>query len=303
MKKVALLFAFSLLWSSWGLFSPKHVIAVENGLNNSIIFASNISGRWNLWDIQPDGKGLRQITKTDEDELSPCVSPDGKQIVYADGKRRLHIIDSDGTNGKIIPLPPGIFAHPSWRPDGKALIFVKYTVLPSDQGELWRIKRHAGVWQEPERITAYPPMRIYPSYSPDGKLLTYAEFRRDKILGVIEEIGIADLEKKQYRLITNKQADSYHPVWSPLGDKIAYVSNAAGNYDIWIINIADGTCHPVTHDPSFDGDPAWSPDGKKIAFVSNRTGNREIWVISLLSDQLRQITTTRKTCSNPFWVK
>lgn len=282
---------------------PEYIMAAQNLVPGNIVFSSNISDKWDLWVVQPDGKGLRQITHTLEDELSASVSPDRNHILYADSKRTLQIMGTDGKNPGIIPLPPGIFAHPTWRPDGKEIMFVKYTVLPSDQGELWRMERHESGWKEPVRFSLFPPMKTYPCYSPDGLQLVYAEFRRDTILGVVEEIGIVNLAEKQFHLITSDQADAYQPVWSPKGHKIAYVSNKTGNYDIWIYDLEEKKHHPLTMDPAFDGDPAWSADGEEIAFVSARTGSREIWIISLIGDRLRQITHMGKTCSHPFWVK
>lgn len=295
-KTIISLFCFTVFIST--AFS-----GVAIGLTNAIVFSSNASGKWDLWAVQPDGKNLRQVTRTDDDVLFPAISPDGRQMVFADNKRQLQIMNIDGSGQQVLPLPNGIFTHPAWRPDGKEITFVSYTVLPSDQSELWRMERHAGGWKEPENISPYPPMRIFPSYSPGGKYLAYAEFRRDAILGVVEEIGILDLETNRFGLITQDQADSYQPVWSPGGDRIAYVSNKTGYYNIWVFNLSDNTHHPVTTDPSFDTDPAWSPNGEEIIFVSARTGNKEIWVISLISDQLRQITHIKKTCSHPFWVK
>jgi TolB protein len=92
-------------------------------------------------------------------------------------------------------------------------------------------------------------------------------------------------------------------VWSPNGDRIAYVSNKTGNYNIWVFNLSDKTHRQITENPSFDTDPTWSPDGETIVFVSARTGNRELWAISSISGQLRQITHTNQTCSHPFWIK
>jgi TolB protein len=300
MNRIARLISYILMCC---LFLPQSAMAKELPLSKNILFSSNYSGNWDLWAVQPDGQGLVQTTRTDEDELFPSVSPDGKKILYADSRRTLWTMDTNGADRAMIPLPPGIYAHPTWRFDGKKIAFVKYTVLPSDKGELWFIERHGGGWKEPERLSSYPPTRIYPSYSPDGLQLAYAEFRRDRILGVVEEIGIVNLKKGAYRLITGDLTDTYHPVWSPRGDKIAYVSNKAGNYDLWIFNLKDKTHHSLTRNQSFDGDPVWSPNGEEIAFVSARTGNREIWVISLLGDRLRQITDMKKTASNPFWVK
>ena len=51
------------------------------------------------------------------------------------------------------------------------------------------------------------------------------------------------------------------PTWSPDGRFIAYTSDQAGNFDIWVQPIAGGRAVQVTTDPATDWQPAWSPDG------------------------------------------
>ncbi len=62
------------------------------------------------------------------------------------------------------------------------------------------------------------------------------------------------------------------PVWSPDGKRIAYLSDATGEYEIWVRN-QDGAGEPkrLTKDGGpWKFAPAWSPDGKKLAY-----GDRE----------------------------
>src|SRR5262245_1304964 len=60
--------------------------------------------------------------------------------------------------------------------------------------------------------------------------------------------------------------------------KIAFASNADGDFDIFTIN-PDGTSRSnLTGAGAFDDkQPVWSPDGSKIAFASNRAGNMDIY--------------------------
>ena len=80
--------------------------------------------------------------------------------------------------------------------------------------------------------------------------------------------------------LTQDASDDWYPVWSPDGQRIAFMSERDGNRDIYVI-AADGS-NPtnLTQDASFDGYPAWSPDGQRIAFLSQRDGNRDIYVIA-----------------------
>ncbi len=270
----------------------------------TIIFSSIQSGNWELWSVKHDGTNMKRLTATSQDEHSPAVSPDGKEIVYVNQDRELWIMKIDGTGNAKIPMPDGIYAQPAWLPNGQGIAFVKYGVIPRDTSEIWIVQRgSSGEWQEPERISSYPPMRLYPSFSPDGSKLAYSEFERDEYQNVIEEVGILDLSKGSFEKITSEGADSFEPAWSPTGQQIAYTSDRGGNYDIWVMSLTDGMHRQLTTDPSFDGEPVWSPDGHEIAFVSTRSGSKELWVISVTGDHLRQLTKTGSTGKDPFWVK
>jgi TolB protein len=268
-----------------------------------IIFSTAYSGKWDLWSVGPDGKNLRQVTDTNDDEHSPAVSPDGKEILFIDAKRALWIMNSDGSNRVKMPVPLGFYAQPTWAPGGDVTAFVKYMVTPTDESELWTIKRRKSQWTDLERISEFPPMRLYPSFSPDGTMLAYTQFRRDKVVDVVEEIGILVLGERKFKAITNANADSFKPVWSPDGKQIAYTSNKAGNYDIWILSLRDGKERRLTRHPGYDGEPTWSPKGDEIAFVSTRSGNKELWVVSVAGGQLRQLTRLKNTVKEPFWIK
>ncbi|MEE9294475.1 MAG: DUF4215 domain-containing protein, partial [Phycisphaerae bacterium] len=62
------------------------------------------------------------------------------------------------------------------------------------------------------------------------------------------------------------------PEVSPDGLKIAFSSNSAGNFDIWIINI-DGTgLTQVTAGSDDAVSPTWSPDGTRLGFARFDTG-------------------------------
>ncbi|GJQ60886.1 MAG: hypothetical protein D8M57_18520 [Candidatus Scalindua sp. AMX11] len=272
-------------------------------IKGSIVFSSFASGNWEIWSVKPDGTDLKQLTNTPREEHSPAVSPDGKEIVYLDNKRSLQIMNLDGSQVREIPLPNGIYAQPAWSPDGNEIAFVKFTVVPTDESEIWILKREGRDWGEPERVSIHPPMRLYPSFSPDGSQLVYAELRKDRLLGVIEEIGILDRGGNCFKKITEDLSDSFDPVWSPLGDKIVYTSNKKGNYDIWVMTLNDQKDTQLTTDASYDGEPTWSSDGNEIAFVSTRSGNKEIWVVSVDRGRLQQVTNMGKSCKDPFWVR
>lgn len=71
--------------------------------------------------------------------------------------------------------------------------------------------------------------------------------------------------------ITHANTLNYDPAWSPDGRRIAFVSTADGNPDIYTMR-PDGTgVRQLTkNDFVFDEAPNWSPDGTHIVFTSDR---------------------------------
>ncbi len=69
---------------------------------------------------------------------------------------------------------------------------------------------------------------------------------------------------------------------SPDGRTLAFATSAAGNEDIWLIDVMGGGRRRLTEHPAADRDPAWFPDGNAVAFESTRGGKQAIWRIPRL---------------------
>jgi hypothetical protein len=85
---------------------------------------------------------------------------------------------------------------------------------------------------------------------------------------------------------TGPQTD---PTLSPDGRFLAYASDRAGNFDIWVQPVASGDSVQVTKDPESDTQPAWSPDGSTIVFRSERAGGG-LFLVPALGGPSRQLT-------------
>ncbi|HEX8181670.1 MAG TPA: DUF4394 domain-containing protein, partial [Pyrinomonadaceae bacterium] len=83
--------------------------------------------------------------------------------------------------------------------------------------------------------------------------------------------------------------------------KIAFASDRAGNFDIYVMNPDGSGLVRLTSDPAEDVQPTWSPDGRKIAFVSNRDGNKEIYVVNVDGGGLTRLTNNTDEDISPAW--
>jgi dipeptidyl aminopeptidase/acylaminoacyl peptidase len=59
-----------------------------------------------------------------------------------------------------------------------------------------------------------------------------------------------------------------HSSLSPDGARVAFVSTATGNADIWVQHVDGSGLRQLTNDSAADAWPVWSPDGRTIVFSS-----------------------------------
>jgi len=97
------------------------------------------------------------------------------------------------------------------------------------------------------------------------------------------------IEKGPTRNLTNSSnAHDKWGRWSPDGAKIAYVSDADGEDEVYLISQdGSGKSEQLTHDfRAMLYAPEWAPDGKRIAF-SDKDGN--LYVLTLEDKKVAQI--------------
>ncbi len=80
-----------------------------------------------------------------------------------------------------------------------------------------------------------------------------------------------------FKRLTDRGEDTAPAVY---GDRIAFMSNREGNWEIYVVNSDGSGLRRLTNNAANDGLPTWAPDGRAIAFVSDQEGGWAVWAIN-----------------------
>jgi TolB protein len=135
------------------------------------------------------------------------------------------------------------------------------------------------------RVTTQMSLNINSTWSPDGRSIAYASYRR-----IQPQIFISNIYQGTLEELTKPPGQNFTPVWSPDGTRIAFASSRDNNFEIYVVNRDGSNMRRLTNHPGADITPTWSPTGTQIAFTSDRTGSPQIYVVGTDGLGLRQIT-------------
>ena len=107
-----------------------------------------------------------------------------------------------------------------------------------------------------------------PNISPDGKNILFTRSWTDKINDhTRSNLWIVDVEGERIRELTHGDWRDSSPVWSPDGQKIAFLSDRDGTMQIHVMWLDTREVAQLTHLERAPGDIRWSPGGKHLAFT------------------------------------
>ena len=200
-----------------------------------------------IFEANPDGSGLKQLTKEKGYNAEGSYSPDGKQIVFCSNQDNpdnleLYIMDRDGTHVRQLTHAPKCYnGGPFFSPDGKRVIF------RSD-------RKKKGFLQ------------IY-VIDVDGK-------NERALTDDLNAIHWAPYWYKDSRHIIYTAADQSDMTKRP-------------NFDLFWMDIESGKKTRITFAPGADILPVFSPDYKKVMWTSTRDGRQpaQLWIADFTPPQ------------------
>jgi TolB protein len=118
-----------------------------------------------------------------------------------------------------------------------------------------------------------------PAWSPDGEWLAYVSFEARAASVYMQRVRTGER-----RRLSSRPGINGSPAFSPDGTRLALtLSNAAGNPDLHLLDLATGAVTRLTDDAAIDTEAAFSPDGRSIYFTSDRAGSPQIYRVDLAS--------------------
>jgi TolB protein len=230
-----------------------------------VVYASMAGGNWDIWVMNADGTGAKQLTVGARSNYGPSVSSDGRHVVFvsnrAGGAFNIWRMDADGSNPVRLTSGRGEnFPHVT--PDGRSVV---YATVGGQDSAVWKVSIDGG---EPVRLTNRPAS--WPFVSPDGKsfVCTYGEgpFSTSKLAVVPIEGG------EPARLYDIAPTFRANTVWLPDNRGIAFLDSRTGATNVWMqplpggrpVQLTNFTTDPVT---AFD----WSRDNRLVATRSVET--------------------------------
>lgn len=157
-------------------------------LSNQIVFLSERAGIANLWGMNPDGSGLRQLSSELTPVTSYALAPDGRSFVVGDGAILVRQL-ADGRGRQQLTEAGVLEVDPAYSPNGASIAFARIDTSGNGLG-LWTVPASGGQAQPVELrpvITASPsagptgsdggpqPILRAPRFSPDGTALAFVD--------------------------------------------------------------------------------------------------------------------------------
>jgi TolB protein len=221
---------------------------------SEIVFSSSRAGGFEIFMMNSDGSNLRRLTSGMGEFYAPALSPDSTKIIatrHTGGKNYITLLNRDG--GFIRDLNSYFDCKdPVWSPDGSEILFaadpkktgIQFFVMNTDGSNVRQITDMGGLrgrsdWGVDGMMASYTgeyskhnrelflfgkenaPLLITdggdnlaPSFSPDGKWITFMSYRDNFWDPDGCEIYIMRLEDGFTERLTDNNYCDYQPRWS-----------------------------------------------------------------------------------------
>jgi TolB protein len=264
-----------------------------------IVFVSDRTGSKEIWVMNWDGTGQRQLTNYRSISTFPSASPDGHIVAFttwAPGYPAIQMFSLD--TGRKLPFynqRASMNAFVSFTPDSKRVIFS--STLAGGNAQLYMANVDGSGLQ---RITASGAIEVEPKINPKtGTDMVDVSGRSG-----LPQIYHMSLQGTDVQRLSAGSGEATNPSWSPDGDHIAFAWTKGfepGNYNIFVMDVASQQTAQLTANEGRNENPSFAPDGAHIVYASKRGARSQIWEMNADGTGKHAITQTGSN-EKPIWV-
>jgi len=261
-----------------------------------VILAMCGSGAWHFWPrARPFATfSVSQITNVGTIERI-ALSGDGRflaEVKNDKGQRTLWVRNTaTNTDTQILGTFGNDYMGIAFSPDGNYLYFVRPALENTIANALYVMPVFGGT---PRQLV--DDIDTIVSFSPDGKRFTFVRFtpqRKDQS----SEIHIANIDGSDNQTLYATREEIGPPVWSPIGDRIAWISTVGpATYALQIFEIASKKLTSFAPPPNISfsdlANVAWTPDGRHLLtfYVRSHNDHSQIGMVTLPSGDFHPVT-------------
>ena len=254
---------------------------------------NGVSGE--IWLRDPKDSEPVRISPRNADASFPRWSPGQRFVAWVSRGTKTELVVYDPQNDKVKTLVSGVEATqpPIWSPESDRIAYVSDA---DGEPDIFMVELSSG---QTTRLTFNPARERIGDWSPDGEWLVFTESGHDGLL-LRNPDGVNRIE------LTGGQ-DS-NPVWSPQGDRIAFLRQSDDGRDVYVLrptnsdNWIDDTDEVAVADAERDeSSPAWSASGRRLAFVVHFEEQAEIFTVNVDGSQRARLTQNTADDLMPVW--
>ncbi|KAF5070506.1 Dipeptidyl-peptidase 5 [anaerobic digester metagenome] len=270
-------------------------------------FISTRGGSAQMWEMNPDGTDMVQVTNIEDGINTFKYAPSGDRILYTKDVKFVKV-----TGAEIHPDMPkstmkvydNLMARhwDHWEDGAYSHIFV----ADYNNGKVGTGKdiMEGEIFEAP--LSPYFDAGDI-TFSPCGKMIVYAckkQYGRDFAVSTNSDLFLYNIETGETKNLTEENVgyDKY-PAFSPDGKMLAWQSMETPGYEsdkhrLFVMDLATGTKQYLTKNFDQNADQiTWSADGKFIYFISGTKGTEQLYKMDPQTLEIAQITTGKHNYS------
>jgi TolB protein len=254
--------------------TPTEAGGAATATQGRIAFVSTRDGNFEIYVLDVAANRVTRLTNDPASDRNPAWSPDGKQIIFVSdrsGTDNLYMVSASGGTAVRLTVGPASDRNPAYAPDGQRIIFSRETI---DGSRL--VTMPTACLSDPEtcesdtRLLTPGGYDRFPAFAPDGSKLAFAA---SDFPGGSSVIAMLNPDGSGYSSVRGTGSSDFGPSWGPDSTRLAFVSYADGDYDIWVMAADGSSLMQITNVDSADVSPSWSPDGGTLVYASDRGGD------------------------------